>query len=85
MILPKNLGHSVLLTCQVSEDVNFAANGITVEAIKAFDGVVQSNITVKTLNLSGNNIGDEGAKILCDILVENNGIQKLQLNKCMVG
>ncbi|MFS8031566.1 putative leucine-rich repeat domain superfamily [Helianthus anomalus] len=51
---------SLLLVFQVAEDVNFAANGITAEAIKAFDGVLQSNITLKTLNLSGNNIGDEG-------------------------
>lgn len=52
-----------LFIFQVAEDVNFAANGITAEGIKAFDGILQSNITLKTLNLSGNNIGDEGAKV----------------------
>lgn len=31
--------------------------------MKAFDGVLQSNITLKTLDLSGNPVGDEGAKV----------------------
>lgn len=48
---------------QTAEDVSFAANGITAAGIKAFDGVLQSNIALKTLNLSGNPIGDEGAKV----------------------
>ncbi|GJW77493.1 protein NLRC3 [Tanacetum coccineum] len=69
----------------VAEDVSFAANGITAEGIKAFDGILQSNITLKTLNLSGNTIGDEGAKILADILVDNTGILKLQLNSTGLG
>jgi NLR family CARD domain-containing protein 3 len=43
--------------------VSFAANGITAAGIKAFDGVLQSNITLKTLDLSGNPVGDEGAKV----------------------
>lgn len=70
---------------QVAEEVNFAANGITAEGIKAFDGILQSNISLKVLNLSGNSIGDEGAKVLCDILVDNSGIQKLQLNSTNIG
>ncbi|KAL3511242.1 hypothetical protein ACH5RR_030643 [Cinchona calisaya] len=65
---------------KTAEEVNFAANGITADGIKAFDGVLQSNIALKTLDLSGNLIGDEGAKALCDILMENSGIQKLRLN-----
>lgn len=49
--------------------MSFAANGITAEGIKAFDRVLQSNIVLKTLNLSGNPIGDEGAKVrLCPLL-----------------
>lgn len=44
--------------------MNFAANGITAEGLKAFDGILQSNIALKTLNLSGNAIGDEGAKVM---------------------
>jgi len=43
--------------------VSFAANGITAAGMKAFDGVLQSNITLKTLDLSGNPVGDEGAKV----------------------
>ncbi|KAK9988830.1 hypothetical protein SO802_029069 [Lithocarpus litseifolius] len=50
------------------EEVSFAANGITAEGIKAFDGVLQSNIVLKTLDLSGNPIGDEGIK---DVWSEN--------------
>lgn len=46
------------------EEVNFSANGITAEGIKAFDGVLQSNIVLKTLDLSGNPIGDEGVKVV---------------------
>lgn len=49
---------------QVAEDVSFAANGITAEGIKAFDGVLQTNIGLITLNLSGNQIGDEGVKVI---------------------
>lgn len=45
--------------------MSFAANGITAEGIKAFDGILQSNIALKTLNLSGNSIGDEGVKVGC--------------------
>ncbi|CAI9261566.1 unnamed protein product [Lactuca saligna] len=70
---------------QVAEEINFADNGITAEGIKAFDGILRSNISLKVLNLSGNNIGDEGAKVLCDILVDNSGIQKLQLNSTNIG
>lgn len=43
--------------------MSFAANGITAAGLKAFDGVLQSNITLKILDLSGNPIGDEGAKV----------------------
>ncbi|KAK4358196.1 hypothetical protein RND71_023806 [Anisodus tanguticus] len=70
---------------QTAEEVNFAANGITVDGLKAFDGILQKNIALKTLNLSGNAIGDEGAKCLCDILANNSGIQKLQLNSTGLG
>ncbi|CAN4094782.1 unnamed protein product [Withania somnifera] len=70
---------------QTAEEVNFAANGITAVGVKAFDGILQSNIALKTLNLSGNEIGDEGAKCLCDILANNSGIQKLQLNSTGLG
>lgn len=49
---------------QVAEDVSFAANGITAEGIKAFDGVLQTNIGLTTLNLTGNQIGDEGVKVI---------------------
>ncbi len=45
--------------------MSFAANGITAEGMKAFDRVLQSNIVLKTLNLSGNPIGDEGATVSC--------------------
>ena len=48
---------------QTAEEVSFAANGITADGIKAFDGVLQSNVALKTLDLSGNPIGDEGAKV----------------------
>ena len=48
---------------QILEEVSFAANGITAEGTKAFDRVLQSNISLKTLNISGNPIGDEGAKV----------------------
>ncbi|RVX10486.1 Nucleotide-binding oligomerization domain-containing protein 2 [Vitis vinifera] len=125
---------------QNAEEVSFAANGITAAGLKAFDGVLQSNIVLKTLDLSGNPIGDEGAKVcsgllellpkpginsafiewrrecyedhledtyvailatsysevyilytlpcrqcLCDILIDNAGIQKLQLNSADLG
>ncbi|KAL9667355.1 hypothetical protein QQ045_001709 [Rhodiola kirilowii] len=70
---------------QVAEQVSFAANGITADGLKAFDGVLQTNIGLKTLNLSGNLIGDEGAKCLCDILSSNNTLQKLQLNSTNIG
>lgn len=53
----------VLIVFQTAEEVSFAANGITAAGIKAFDGVLQSNIALKTLNLSGNPIGDEGVKV----------------------
>ncbi|THG23879.1 hypothetical protein TEA_004066 [Camellia sinensis var. sinensis] len=70
---------------QTAEEVNFAANGITATGLKAFDGVLQSNIVLNTLDLSGNPIGDEGVKCLCDTLVDNAGIQKLQLNSTNLG
>ncbi|KAH9773496.1 RNI-like superfamily protein [Citrus sinensis] len=73
--LAESLGYN-----QTAEEVSFAANGITAAGIKAFDGVLQSNIALKTLNLSGNPIGDEGVKCLCDILVDNAGVERLQLS-----
>ena len=56
---------------QTVAEVSFSANGITAAGVKAFDGVLQSNIVLKVLNLSGNPIGDEGAK------VSGNAITKL--------
>ncbi|MBA0660300.1 hypothetical protein Goklo_012337, partial [Gossypium klotzschianum] len=53
--------------------------------MEAFDGVLEANMVLKTLDLSGNPIGDEGIKCLCDILVNNTGIQKLQLNSVDLG
>ena len=53
----------ILLFFQIVEEVSFAANGITASGIKSFDGVLQANIVLKTLNLSGNPIGDEGVKV----------------------
>lgn len=48
---------------QIVEEVSFAANGITAKGMKAFDGVLQANMVLKTLDLSGNPIGDEGVKV----------------------
>ncbi|KAL8530996.1 hypothetical protein ACS0TY_007848 [Phlomoides rotata] len=42
---------------RTAEEVSFAANGITAEGIKAVDGFLQSNIALKSLNLSGNSLG----------------------------
>ncbi|XP_062111809.1 uncharacterized protein LOC133823200 isoform X2 [Humulus lupulus] len=70
---------------QTLEGVSFAGNGITVAGLKAFDGILQSNIILKTLDLSGNPIGDDGAKCLSEILVNNTGITKLQLNSANLG
>ncbi|KAF5199576.1 hypothetical protein FRX31_010837, partial [Thalictrum thalictroides] len=46
----------------VAEEVDFSANDITATGLKFFDSVLQSNIVLNTLNLSGNRIEDEGAK-----------------------
>lgn len=54
---------SLNVVFQAAEEVNFAANGITAAGLKAFDGVLQSNMFLKTLDLSVNPIGDEGAKV----------------------
>nr|DAD34676.1 TPA_asm: hypothetical protein HUJ06_005316 [Nelumbo nucifera] len=78
--LAESLGYN-----QAVEEVDFSANGITEAGVKAFDGVLQSNIVLKTLNLSGNLIGDEGAKCLSDILAGNGSIEKLQLNSIGLG
>ncbi|XVE75107.1 hypothetical protein DITRI_Ditri12bG0070400 [Diplodiscus trichospermus] len=61
-------------------------------------GWIQSDIVLKTLNLSGNHVGDDGVKVRClfqviylcvqslrDILVNNGSIQKLQLNSVDLG
>lgn len=48
---------------QSAEEVDFSGNGITAVGIEAFDGILQINTALKTLNLSGNDIGDEGAKV----------------------
>ncbi|KAG6508271.1 hypothetical protein ZIOFF_033645 [Zingiber officinale] len=50
------------LTTAAAEEVDFSGNGIIAVGLKAFYGVLQTNTMLKTLNLSGNNIGDEGAK-----------------------
>ncbi|KAG6479675.1 hypothetical protein ZIOFF_063143 [Zingiber officinale] len=55
--LAESLGYN-----QGAEEVDFSGNGITTVGLKALDGVRQTNTMLKTLNLSGNNIGDEGAK-----------------------
>ncbi|KAH0916591.1 hypothetical protein HID58_031037 [Brassica napus] len=78
--LAESLGYN-----QTVEEVSFSANGITAAGVKAFDGVLQSNIMLKVLNLSGNPIGDEGAKTLCATLMENSSIEILQLNSTDLG
>lgn len=64
--LPRSI-YFICFASQTAEEVNFSANGITSEGLKAFDGVLQSNAALKCLNLSGNNIGDEGAKVKFDV------------------
>jgi Ran GTPase-activating protein (RanGAP) involved in mRNA processing and transport len=51
------------LYCQSAEEVDFSGNAITAVGIEAFDGILQINTALKSLNLSGNDIGDEGAKV----------------------
>lgn len=53
----------VFSVSQAAEEVDFSGNGITAVGLKVLDGVLQTNTMLKTLNLSGNNIGDEGAKV----------------------
>lgn len=48
---------------QSAEDVNLSGNGITANGLRAFEGVLQRNTSLKALDLSGNPIGDEGAKV----------------------
>lgn len=48
---------------QSAESVDFSANGITATGIKALSQVLPANTFLKTLNLSGNSIGDEGAAV----------------------
>lgn len=54
---------SLPLVRQTLETVDFSANGITATGLKALSQVLPTNTYLKTLNLSGNNIGDEGAKV----------------------
>ena len=56
-----NIGCS--LYSQSAEEVDFSGNAITAVGIEAFDGILQINTALKSLNLSGNDIGDEGAKV----------------------
>lgn len=51
------------MSIQKLEELNLSSNGITGAGLKALDGVLQSNVVLKTLNLSGNPIGEEGAKV----------------------
>ncbi|KAG6523924.1 hypothetical protein ZIOFF_013812 [Zingiber officinale] len=58
--LAESLGYNRLL--KAAEEVDFSGNGIIAVGLKALYGILQTNTMLKTLNLSGNNIGDEGAK-----------------------
>lgn len=49
--------------------MDFSGNSITAAGLKAFDGILQINTTLKSLNLSGNAIGDEGAKVASKISI----------------
>jgi hypothetical protein len=59
---------SCSLYSQSAEEVDFSGNGITAVGIEAFDGILQINTALKSLNLSGNAIGDEGAKVFSILL-----------------
>lgn len=48
---------------QTAEEVDFSANGITAVGLKALSDVLPLNDFLKALNLSGNPVGDEGAKL----------------------
>ncbi|KAG6472515.1 hypothetical protein ZIOFF_069980 [Zingiber officinale] len=58
--LAESLGYNRLL--KAVQEVDFFGNGITAVGLKALDGVLQTNTMLTTLNLSENNIGNEGAK-----------------------
>lgn len=45
------------------ESIDFSANNISAMGIKALSQVLPANGFLKTLNLSGNNIGDEGVQV----------------------
>ena len=49
--------------------MDFSGNAITAAGIEAFDGILQINTALKTLNLSGNIIGDEGAKVFSTLSI----------------
>ena len=39
---------------QSAEEVDFSGNGITAVGIEAFDGILQINTALKTVNMAGN-------------------------------
>ena len=56
---------------QTAESVDFSANGITSTGVKALSQVLPANTYLKTLNFSGNGIGDEGAVVCAIIFLVN--------------
>lgn len=68
-----------MFSIQGLEEINLSSTGITGAGLKALDGVLQSNIVLKTLNLSGNPIGEEGAKVYSRIVVLVSHAEEFQI------
>lgn len=63
--------HEIAFPEQTAESVDFSANGITATGVKALSQVLPANTYLKTLNFSGNGIGDEGAVVCAIIFLVN--------------
>ncbi|KAG6538769.1 hypothetical protein ZIOFF_003897 [Zingiber officinale] len=57
-----DIQHPCRANVAAAKEVDFSGNGIIAVGLKALYDVLHTNTMLKTLNLSGNNIGDEGAK-----------------------
>ncbi|KAL4229910.1 hypothetical protein ACF0H5_010301 [Mactra antiquata] len=70
---------------QMNDCVADMSNGLLgLKDIKSICVSLTSNVTIKELNLSGNNLSEKGAKYVAEALRENTSIEDLTLSQCNI-
>ena len=73
-------GHQSLIDLNISSMEGTNRNRLTCLGLKYIDKFFNKNEYIETLNISGNNIKDEGFVLICQAIKENKNLQNLDIS-----